>query len=526
MPDQESGSEVAYRAFISYSHLDATSGRKLHRRLESYRIPARLVGTETLRGRVPPRLSPIFRDLDELPAADDLSTEIKAALFDSAALIVVCSPAAKASKWVAREIETFRALHGASRPVLAALIEGEPDTAFPDALYAAPAPGGRVDPAAADFRKGGEGSRLALMKLVAGLTGANLDALVQRDAQARIRRVTAVTVAAITAMLIMALLLVMAVRSQNEARRQRAEAEGLVEYMLTDLRDRLKGVGRLDVMTAVNERAMAYYGDQAALDDLTPQSLDRRARILHAMGEDDEKRGDLALALAKFKEAHRATAAVLAKRPDDPDAIFAHAQSEYWVGYAAYMQRLHDQALHHFGAYARLAEKLVSMEPSRAKWQREAAYAQGNICTLLLETGAKSAAAVSTCAASRDAMIKALQAEPTSGETRLAVINRREWLAKARHTAGQNQRALEERLAARNEIQALVAREPKNADYRQVAAINALALVEIYREQGRTKDADRILDEAYATTKELKTLDPENRATRKLLQDINNLKSQ
>src|SRR5688572_22011481 len=95
------GEGARYRAFISYSHRDAAFGRRLHRRLEAYRIPRRLVGRTTPLGAVPRRLAPIFRDREELPAADDLTTEVRAALAASGALIVVCSPAAAASPWVA-----------------------------------------------------------------------------------------------------------------------------------------------------------------------------------------------------------------------------------------------------------------------------------------------------------------------------------------------------------------------------------------------------------------------------------------
>ena len=41
-----------YRAFISYSHADKAFGRRLHRRLERYGVPRRLVGRATARGEV------------------------------------------------------------------------------------------------------------------------------------------------------------------------------------------------------------------------------------------------------------------------------------------------------------------------------------------------------------------------------------------------------------------------------------------------------------------------------------------
>ena len=45
-----------YRAFISYSHADEKWARWLHRSLETYRVPRRLVGQKTQFGPVPARL--------------------------------------------------------------------------------------------------------------------------------------------------------------------------------------------------------------------------------------------------------------------------------------------------------------------------------------------------------------------------------------------------------------------------------------------------------------------------------------
>jgi tetratricopeptide (TPR) repeat protein len=315
------------------------------------------VGTETAAaGAVPARLTPIFRDREELSAASSLSERIREALAVSDVLIVLCSPAAKASQWVNQEIRLFRELHP-DRPVLAALIDGEPTEAFPDALTA-----GGAEPIAPDFRKGKDGHRLALMKLVAGMSGVPLDALVQRDAQRQTRRVMAITGSALSAVLVMALLLVFAVRAQREAERQRAEAEGLVEYMLTDLRDRLKGVGRLDVMTAVNERAMGYYGGQGDLSGLPTDSLLRRARILHAMGEDDLERGDYPQGMTKFVEAERVTAAAI-RGGKTRDTVFTNMQSEYWIGRVHELQKQWQPALQRYQAYREGGVELLRFAP-------------------------------------------------------------------------------------------------------------------------------------------------------------------
>src|SRR5688572_19879526 len=119
MTDGDRGA-ARYAAFLSYSHKDAAAARWLHRKLETYRIPRRLVGTEGDRGTVPARLTPIFRDREELPAAGDLSEKVRAALAASDNLIILCSPNSAASPWVAKEISAFRGLHP-GKPVFAAI---------------------------------------------------------------------------------------------------------------------------------------------------------------------------------------------------------------------------------------------------------------------------------------------------------------------------------------------------------------------------------------------------------------------
>ena len=41
-------SDPDYKAFISYSHADEAWARWLHRALEGYRVPRRLIGRETV----------------------------------------------------------------------------------------------------------------------------------------------------------------------------------------------------------------------------------------------------------------------------------------------------------------------------------------------------------------------------------------------------------------------------------------------------------------------------------------------
>jgi TIR domain-containing protein len=193
-----------YRAFVSYSHRDKAWGEWLHGALEGYHIDKHLVGRETAAGPVPATLRPIFRDREDFSAGHSLSEQTLAALAASQFLVVVCSPYAAQSKYVNEEILRFKAMAGARRAI-AIIVDGEPgDSArecFPPALRFKVNPDGALtgepeEPIAADARRQGDGKRLALLKVIAGLLGVPLDDVRKREAIADSRRIKIIGLAA------------------------------------------------------------------------------------------------------------------------------------------------------------------------------------------------------------------------------------------------------------------------------------------------------------------------------------------
>ncbi len=509
MAEAGSGAPGGYVAFISYSHKDAAIGRWLHRKLEAYRLPRRLAGTEGEDGLVPARLTPIFRDRDDLPAAGDLSQRVRAALAVSRNLIVICSPNSAASPWVAKEVATFRELHP-DRPIFTAIVEGEPEQCFPPALRE-----GGIEPLAADLRKEGDGRRLGLLKLVAGLSGVGLDALVQRDAQRRVRRVTYVTAAAVAAMLVMALLTIFALNARAEAERQRHEAEDIVEFMLTDLRTKLNAVKRLEVFEAVNQRALRHYETQD-LEDLSADSLERRARLLHLMGEDDLQRGKDDRALAQFREAARTTAELLADDPDNPDRIFAHSQSEFWVGLVDYDRKNYAAARTAFERYRALAERLVSIDPSNAEWAKEAGFAAGSLCVIALEPPRDAKAALQLCTSALQRMELAHRGRSTDPKAIEDLLNRHLWMMKAWQANGRWEKVLYHKAQQEKLMKSLRALDQSNFDHKEIWAAAQIGIAEILIRHGDMAEARQRLVAAEPTLSTLLKHDPANARWRSL----------
>ncbi len=248
MPDSSAptANTRVYWCFISYRHVDnKESGRQwatwLHQTIETYEVPIELVGTLNNRGEIiPSRIFPVFRDEEELPANSDLASHIYRALENSKSMLVLCSPRATQSHYIAQELAYFKKL-GKSDRIMALMIEGEPNArwddtkqsngfkaeqeCFPEFLRHEVDADGHLqidkplEPIAADMRLGTaqgwtspeayrqaleeEGtkkpseiresvaayttqSRLAKLKILAGILGVDLGMLTQRDSQYRL----------------------------------------------------------------------------------------------------------------------------------------------------------------------------------------------------------------------------------------------------------------------------------------------------------------------------------------------------
>ena len=219
--DAPAPATARYSAFISYSHKDRAAAGWLHRALERYRPPKRLWGRAATFGPIGARLPPVFRDREELASSADLAASITTALEQSANLVIVCSRRAAQSRWVDQEVQAFLA-SGRGDHVFCIIVDGEPHAADPEqeCLPLALRQSG-VEPLAADARKNGDGKRIALLKLLAGILAVPFDDLRQREAQRRQRRLAILASASLAGLVVMSGLTAYALVARSEAIAQR-----------------------------------------------------------------------------------------------------------------------------------------------------------------------------------------------------------------------------------------------------------------------------------------------------------------
>src|SRR5262249_40525542 len=120
--------------FVSYSRSDVAFVRRLEEALEAFAPPSGL--------ELPDRRLNVFRDTSDMTGTDYFNA-IAEHLSASRVLLVICSPAARASAYVNDEIKRFVSVRG-SEHIVPILLSGIPNNearddrgdlwAFPDAL--------------------------------------------------------------------------------------------------------------------------------------------------------------------------------------------------------------------------------------------------------------------------------------------------------------------------------------------------------------------------------------------------------
>lgn len=305
-------------------------------------------------------------------------------------MIVVCSPAAAASRWVNEEVLSFKRAHGEER-VFALIASGEPHASvapsladqecFPESLRFRLGADGNLtseiaEPIAADLRPGADGRRLAKLKLAAALSGLRLDDLVQREAQRRFRRLAGVTAASVVGMLFSATLAIYANARRVEANEQRkiAETESATAKAASDF---LIGTFVLSDPATENPRtitALTILGRAAdrASTELAAQPI-VQARLISTIGE---AYNNLGLSIEAQRLIERSASSIAIAGPDGANAQVTLAMSYRQLG-------LLDKAM----ATIRHAERILGPDlASHPDIRARAAITEGMIRTAAGET--------------------------------------------------------------------------------------------------------------------------------------------
>lgn len=493
-----------YRAFLSYAHQDARWALRLQRRLENFRLPQGRARSWPLR--------PVFLDRSELSSNPNLSDAIDAALANSDALVVVCSPAAAASRWVNAEILSYKR-HGGTA-IFPIVIGGEPGCGeegrecFPRALRFELGPDGNlsgqaIEPLAADARKGKDGGD-AFLKLVAGLLSVPFDTLKLRQQHRRMRQALTVSGGSFALLVLMSYLAFAALAGQRDAELSRDRAEALVSFMLGDLRSRLEPVGRLEVLDGVGEKALAYFSSYSAAE-MTAEATLTRATAMRQIGEVRVAQGRLQEGMLAFRK----SLALLesARGGDELVRLYEEGQVNFWLADAHFRDLHIEQAEPYVQRYLDISRELVEKAPQNYAYRAELLYAESNVGTLAYRSGDMVLAREHFNAALANSQALARMRPGVESDTEIAVTA--SWLGAIEATLG-NLTAARGWYAREADVYRSLADGSNGPDMRYMLA-RALWLQGMTHSQaGDLVSASEVFEESVAISRALVDYDPTN----------------
>jgi serine/threonine-protein kinase len=175
-------------------------------------------------------------------------------------------------------------------------------------------------------------------------------------------------------------------QAEQQALTGRQQAEGLLSYLLGEMADQLRPVGRLSLLEGIGEQALQVLGAPHAGEQPPTDALLKRIKALLMLAEVNLQKERFDAASDMLTSAQRWFDQLQGRAPDDPAVLHQGTQLAFWLGELALRQgRLRD-AVHHWKWHEEIALRWARRSPAAAPPMLELSYARGNLGTLALRT--------------------------------------------------------------------------------------------------------------------------------------------
>lgn len=331
------------------------------------------------------------------------------------------------------------------------------------------------------------------------------------------RRATLFAVVAVLALLA-SVLGILARSAQQRAEQHRIEAEGLMQFMLGDFVDKLRPLGRLDLLDSVSGRALAYLAATRPPDD-NHIALAQRARALQVLAEVKVARADPAGATQALQAAREILQAQWHQQAPDKPLLKALGANAFWLGQIALDQRSWLEAERYFTQYLAWSDRLAAFDPADIEGWIEQSYAHNNLGTVALKRGELRRAAAEF-AASIDLKTRALGHSPGREDITADLANGLSWLASAREKLGQLDTAMTLYRREATLMQGLHQARPANAQWTQRYAFALWHQADLHLVLGETVPARAGFMGAEELLQGIVKQDPSNRSWQSALYTV------
>ncbi|HEX7641371.1 MAG TPA: winged helix-turn-helix domain-containing protein [Burkholderiaceae bacterium] len=173
-------------------------------------------------------------------------------------------------------------------------------------------------------------------------------------------------------------------RAQDVALKRQQEADDLMGYLVGELADKLRPLGRLDLLDGANGKALQYLQANSDSDD-SPENRLQHAQTLQTIAEVARSRGDIDRAMQALQKARSLVNANLAQSPYAPVLLKQAGGIAFWIGQIDMDHGRYNEARVSFDEYLALSKRMVELAPADPEAVQELAYANYDEGDLALE---------------------------------------------------------------------------------------------------------------------------------------------
>jgi len=207
--------------------------------------------------------------------------------------------------------------------------------------------------------------------------------IASRKAATRRQRIT---LGAVTFGFVVAIALaIVAVNQRGKAIAGRNRADNVIHFVQNDLPDKLRPIGRLDLMEDVAVKVNQYYGQMTQAEGESVDTLLGNVWVLVNQGEIAESKGRGDEALAKYRSAVQFAEKAQGLNPRSDKALYDLATAQVLV--AGQLSQKAGGRIDEIRKARETFEKLVARNPSNALWQSQLAVGYDLEATDLLAEG-------------------------------------------------------------------------------------------------------------------------------------------
>ncbi|NRQ43264.1 winged helix-turn-helix domain-containing protein [Rheinheimera sp. YQF-2] len=296
--------------------------------------------------------------------------------------------------------------------------------------------------------------------------------------------------------------------AEQQAQQKRLAAENLLGFMVGEFADKLRSIGRMDLLDGISNKALEYFSDfSSANDHLSAEARLKHGQTLEAMGEVAYSRGKMDEATAALQAARTKLLSVLAEQPDNLELLKTLGANAFWLGQIQYDASNWQAVQPEFELYYHYSERMYQLAPDDLDAIMELSYATNSLGSLAMELQQFDVARKNFEESLRLKLLAANQ-QSDNGQLIADIADTRSWLASAALAEGNVHLAIkihQELLAELVNIKTKP--EPYLLD---ILSNSYQKLAELLIHQGKTVKAQTVFAQADRALSQAIEQDPEN----------------